>query len=75
MPSPASREHAVRRPVVPLNLLVDMVAVVVVRDIDAQVQILTELYASTGEVGIRVSTRYDLAVTHPEAVTVLNATP
>jgi hypothetical protein len=28
-----------------------MVAVVVVRDIDAQVQILTELYASTGEVG------------------------
>ena len=52
-----------------------MVAVVVVRDIDAQVQILTELYASTGEVGIKVSTRYDLAVTHPEAVTVLNATP
>jgi HK97 family phage major capsid protein len=56
-------------------LLVDMGAVVVVRDIDAQVQILTEQYASTGEAGIKVSTRYDLAVTHPEAVTVLTATP
>lgn len=52
-------------------LLVDMGRVVVVRDIAPTVQILTEAYATTGEVGFKVSTRYDLAVTHAEAVTVL----
>jgi len=56
-------------------LLVDMGQVIVVRDIAPSIQILTELYAGTGEVGIKVQARYDLTVTHPQAVTVLTATP
>jgi HK97 family phage major capsid protein len=54
-------------------VLVDMKSVVVVRDIAPTVQVLTELYAATGEIGFKVQTRYDLAVTNPVAVTILTA--
>lgn len=54
-------------------VLVDMGSVVIVRDIAPTVQVLTELYAATGEIGFKVQCRYDLAVTNSVAVTVLTA--
>lgn len=51
--------------------LVDMAQVAVVRDIDPQVAILTERYAEYDQVGIRVTTRYDLGLLHPEGVTII----
>lgn len=54
--------------------LVDMNQVVVVRDTDPQVQILTEKYADTDEVGIKVTSRYDIGLINPKAVVVLSTT-
>ncbi|MDO5503937.1 MAG: phage major capsid protein [Actinomycetia bacterium] len=54
-------------------ILADMSQVAVVRDLDAEVKILTELYAGTDETGIRVVTRYDLGLIRPEAVVKLTA--
>jgi HK97 family phage major capsid protein len=54
-------------------LLVNMNHVVVVVDAAPTVQILTELYAGTDEIGIKVVHRADIGVLHPEAVTVLTA--
>ena len=51
--------------------LVDMAQVAVVRDIDPQVTVLTERYAEFDQVGIRVVTRYDLGLLHPEGVTII----
>lgn len=51
--------------------LVDMAQVAVVRDIDPQVTVLTERYAEYDQVGIRVVTRYDLGLLHPEGVTII----
>lgn len=53
-------------------ILADMSKVAVVRDIDPTVTVLTERYAEYDEVGIRVTTRYDLGLIHPEAVLVLS---
>lgn len=53
------------------SALVDMAQVAVVRDIDPQVAILTERYAEYDQVGIRVTTRYDLGLLHPEGVTII----
>lgn len=39
-----------------------------VRDVNAQVTILPELYAATDEVGIRVVTRYDAGTVKPESI-------
>lgn len=55
------------------GILADMSKVAIVRDIDPSITILTEKYADTDEVGIRVVTRYDLGLTLPEAVVVLEA--
>lgn len=52
--------------------LVDMNQVVVVRDTDPQVKILEETYASTDEIGIRVTSRYDIGLINPKAVVVLS---
>jgi HK97 family phage major capsid protein len=52
-------------------LLVAMNHVVVVNDVNPSVQILTEKYADTDEIGIKVVYRADIAVTHPESVVVL----
>lgn len=50
--------------------LVDMSEVAVVRDINPTVKILDERYAEFDQVGIRVVTRYDLGLLHPEGVVV-----
>lgn len=42
----------------------------VARDIAPEVKVLTELYAGTGQVGIRVQTRYDAAPMYPESVVI-----
>lgn len=52
-------------------VLADMSTVAVARDINAEVRFLTELYAGTGEIGVRVVSRYDIAPTLPQAIVVL----
>lgn len=52
--------------------LADMSQVAVARDVDADVTILTERYADTDEIGIRVVTRYDLAPLNPAAIVTLS---
>lgn len=42
----------------------------VARDIAPEVKLLTELYASTGQVGIRVQCRYDAGPLYPESVVI-----
>lgn len=54
-------------------ILADMKQIAVVRDIDPTVTILNERYAEYDEVGIRVTTRYDLGLIHPEGVVILSA--
>lgn len=51
--------------------LIDMGMVAVARDQAATVQILRERYADTGHVGIKVTSRWDLGLLHPEAVLLL----
>lgn len=53
--------------------LVDFGQVAVVRDLQPSVTVLSERYADYDEQAIRVVTRYDLGLLHPQAVTVLNA--
>lgn len=50
--------------------LVDMSEVAVVRDINPTVKLLDERYAEYDQFGIRVVTRYDLGLLHPEGVVV-----
>jgi HK97 family phage major capsid protein len=52
-------------------VLADMSNVAVARDVSPSVTVLTERYAEYDEVGLRVVTRYDLGLLHPEAVAVL----
>lgn len=52
--------------------LLDMKQVAIVRDIDPSITILTEKYADTDEVGIRVVTRYDLGLINPKGVIILS---
>lgn len=54
-------------------ILADMNEIAVVRDIDPTVTILNERYAEYDQVGIRVTTRYDLGLIRPEGVIVLEA--
>lgn len=54
-------------------VLADMNQVAVVRDIDPQVTVLTERYAEFDQVGIRVTTRFDMGLIHPEGVIVMSA--
>ncbi|MGI8680532.1 MAG: phage major capsid protein [Mycobacteriales bacterium] len=42
----------------------------VARDIAPEVKVLTELYASTGQVGLRVQCRYDAGPLYPESVVI-----
>lgn len=51
--------------------LVDFSKVVVARDVDAQVKILDQTWGDYDSVGIRVVTRYDVALLQDEAVTLL----
>jgi HK97 family phage major capsid protein len=52
-------------------ILADMSQVVIARDEASSVTILSERYADYDQIGIRVVTRYDLGLLHPEAVIVL----
>lgn len=54
-------------------ILARMQDVVVVRDIDPQITVLTERYAEYDQTAIRVKTRYDLGILRPESVRVLAA--
>lgn len=57
-------------------VLADMSQVAIARDIAPSVTVLTERYAEYDQVGLRVVTRYDLGLLHPEGVIVLTvATP
>lgn len=49
-------------------ILADMSQVAIARDIAPSVKVLTERYAEYGQVGLRVVTRYDLGLLHPEGV-------
>lgn len=53
-------------------ILADMSQVAVARDMAPSVTILSERYADYDQIGIRVVTRYDLGLLHPEAVVVLS---
>ena len=52
-------------------VLADMSQVAIARDLAPSVTILSERYADYDQIGIRVVTRYDLGLLHPEAVIVL----
>lgn len=52
----------------------DMADVAVVRDLDAQVTILNELYADYDQTGLRVVTRYDLGQLRQESGVILGGT-
>lgn len=51
--------------------LVDFSHVIVARDLASDVKVLSELYADYDSVGIRVVSRWDVALAHPQAVTIL----
>lgn len=53
-------------------VLADMSQVAIARDIAPSVTVLTERYAEYDQVGLRVVTRYDLGLLHPEGVIVLD---
>lgn len=53
--------------------LLDMKEVAIVRDINPQITILTERYATTDETGIRVVTRFDMGLIRPSGVIILDA--
>lgn len=52
-------------------VLADMSQVAVVRDIDPSITLLSERYAEFDQQAVRVVTRYDLGLLHPEGVVVL----
>lgn len=55
------------------GILADMSQIAVVRDIDPTVTLLNERYAEFDQVGIRVTTRYDLGLLRPEGVILLDS--
>ena len=54
-------------------ILADVSQVAIARDEAPSVTILSERYAEYDQIGIRITTRYDLGLLHPEAVIVLSA--
>jgi HK97 family phage major capsid protein len=54
-------------------VLADTSEIAVVRDVAPSITLLSELYAANDMQGIRVVTRYDLGLLHPEGVQVLTA--
>lgn len=55
------------------GFMADMKEVAVVRDIDPTVKVDESIFFLSDEVGIRVTTRYDLGLIHPEGVIVFGA--
>ncbi|ODQ85321.1 phage major capsid protein [Mycolicibacterium holsaticum] len=54
-------------------VLADMSQVAIARDVSPSVTVLSERYAEYDQIGLRVTTRYDLGLLHPEGVIVLSA--
>lgn len=54
-------------------ILADTSQIAVVRDVNPSITVLQERYAEYDEVGLRIVTRYDLGLLHPEGVVVLTA--
>ncbi|MCB0924861.1 MAG: phage major capsid protein [Mycobacterium sp.] len=54
-------------------LLADTSNVAVARDMAPSITVLSERYAEWDQIGLRVTTRYDLGLLHPEAIIVLTA--
>ncbi|CAA0120929.1 Uncharacterised protein [Mycolicibacterium vanbaalenii] len=54
-------------------ILADVSQVAIARDEAPSVTILSERYAEFDQIGVRITTRYDLGLLHPEAVIVLSA--
>lgn len=52
-------------------ILADTSNIAVVRDTAPSITVLSERYAEYDQIGLRVTTRYDLGLLHPEAVAVL----
>ncbi|WP_028476097.1 phage major capsid protein [Nocardia sp. CNY236] len=52
-------------------VLADFSNIAVARDVSPSITVLSERYAEYDEIGLRVTTRYDLGLLHPEAVAVL----
>lgn len=52
-------------------VLADTSNVAVARDVAPSITVLSERYAEWDQIGLRVTTRYDLGLLHPEAVIVL----
>lgn len=52
-------------------ILADTSNIAVVRDTAPSITVLSERYADFDQIGLRVTTRYDLGLLHPEAVAVL----
>jgi HK97 family phage major capsid protein len=52
-------------------ILADTSQIAVARDLAPSVTILSERYADYDQIGVRVVTRYDLGLLHPEAVIIL----
>ena len=52
-------------------VLADTSQIAIARDIAPSVTVLTERYAEYDQIGLRVVTRYDLGLLHPEGVIVL----
>ncbi|MGV0732867.1 phage major capsid protein [Mycolicibacter sinensis] len=55
-------------------ILADTSNIAVARDIAPSITVLSERYAEFDQLGLRVTTRYDLGLLHPEAVAVLETT-
>lgn len=55
-------------------IVADTSNIAVVRDTAPSITVLSERYAEFDELGLRVTTRYDLGLLHPEAVAVLTTT-
>ncbi|BCI92749.1 hypothetical protein NIIDMKKI_79550 [Mycobacterium kansasii] len=55
------------------GILAETSNIAIARDLAPSVTILSERYADYDQIGIRVVTRYDLGLLHPEAVIVLTA--
>jgi HK97 family phage major capsid protein len=54
-------------------ILADVSNVAIARDTSPSVTVLSERYAEYDEIGLRVTTRYDLGLLHPEAVSILTS--
>ena len=56
-----------------MAILADMSQVAIARDLAPSVTVLSERYAEYDQIGLRVTTRYDLGLLHPEGVIVLDS--